>query len=82
MQFSVTGVHVIRLAGPALEDTKEVYMGVFISPCNLIVQKALLDGAAPGWMLGKMRDESDMVLPLRTLQLSLIMSPKAPLMYK
>lgn len=66
------GIHAVKLTGLAL-DTKGVYVGIFISSSHLIVRQCIRHYCpwVEYWGRG---DESDMVLPLRTLRLSVRIS--------
>lgn len=66
------GIHALKLTGLAL-DTKDIYVGIFISSSHLIVQQCIRH-YCPWVGTGAKRDESDMVLPLRTLRLSVRIS--------
>ena len=76
----MTGIHVVRLASPAL-DTKEAYVGTCISTSHLIIQQYVRQ-CCPWRDAGAEKSESNMVLPLRTLQLSIIVSYEAQFKYK
>lgn len=85
-EWSFTGaqcIHVVRWAGPAPEDTKEIYVGIFISISHSLIQQIHpMQMPPPGCVLGQMREESNLILPLRTLQFSLIISHRIQLKYK
>lgn len=76
----MTGIHVVRSAGPA-PDTKEAYVGTCISTSHLIMQQYIRQ-CCPWMDTGAEKNESNMVLPLRTLQLRIIISYETQLKYK
>lgn len=58
-------------------------MDIFISINHLYIQQiCIMQCCTLGVMLGQMKDESNAVLPLRTLQPVTIISPKTQLEYR
>lgn len=66
------GIHAIKLMDLAL-DTKGIYVGIFVSSSHLIIQQCIRH-YCPWVGTEAESNESDMVLPLRTLQLSIRIS--------